>query len=296
MTGAMTSLAGSAADAGLRIGIKLAPQHTTIDELRGVWQLADEAGFDSCWNFDHFASIGSDDPSGDVFEGWTLLAAMAEGTKRIRIGCMVTGVTYRHPAVLAKMAVTVDHLSGGRLDFGIGAAWAEVEHTMLDIDLGSVRARLDRFEEACQVIRSLWTEPTTTFHGEYYHLTDALANPKPVQQPGPPLWIGGSGRKRTLRITAKYADAWNAAGGSVEEMADLCGVLDQHCADVGRDPAEIRRTVQIRVGDELDALVKSAEEYAGIGIGEVIFVVRGDDAVGQVEKVAGLLPRLRSIG
>jgi len=293
MTACMTS------DTPLRIGIKLAPQHTTIDELRGVWQLADEAGFDSCWNFDHFASIGSDDPSGDVFEGWTLLAAMAEGTSRVRIGCMVTGNTYRHPAVLAKMAVTVDHLSGGRLDFGLGAAWAEVEHTMLGLELGSVRGRLDRFEEACQVIRSLWTQPTTTFQGKYYELTDALANPKPVQRPGPPFWIGGSGRKRTLRITAQYADAWNAAGGSVEELAELSGVLDQHCADVGRDPAEIRRTVQVRFGDDRtdpEELLPVIESYAGIGIGEVIVVLRGGEAVARAEKVATVLPQLRSIG
>ena len=283
----------------VRIGIKLSPQRTTIDELRAVWQLADEAGFDSCWNFDHFASIGSDDPSGDVFEGWTLLAAMAEGTSRVRIGCMVTGNTYRHPAVLAKMAVTVDHLSGGRLDFGLGAAWAEVEHTMLGLELGSVRGRLDRFEEACQVIRSLWTQPTTTFQGKYYELTDALANPKPVQRPGPPFWIGGSGRKRTLRITAQYADAWNAAGGSVEELAELSGVLDQHCADVGRDPAEIRRTVQVRFGDDRtdpEELLPVIESYAGIGIGEVIVVLRGGEAVARAEKVATVLPQLRSIG
>ncbi len=283
----------------LRIGIKLAPQHTTVEELRGVWQLADAAGFDSVWNFDHFASIGSDDPSGDVFEGWTLLAAMAEGTSRVRIGCMVTGNTYRHPAVLAKMAVTVDHLSGGRLEFGLGAAWAEVEHTMLGLELGSIRGRLDRFEEACQVIRSLWTQPTTTFKGDYYQLTDALANPKPVQRPGPPFWIGGSGRKRTLRITAKYADAWNAAGGSVEELADLSGVLDRHCADVGRDPAEIRRTVQVRFGEDLakpEELLPVVEDYARIGIGEVIIVLRGGAAVARAEQVATVLPQLRSIG
>ncbi|WP_020577174.1 LLM class F420-dependent oxidoreductase [Actinopolymorpha alba] len=279
-----------------RIGIKLAPQHTTVAALRGVWQVADEAGFDSCWNFDHFASIGSDDPSGDVFEGWSLLAAMAEGTRRVRIGCMVTGNTYRHPGVLAKMATTVDHLSGGRLEFGLGGAWAEVEHTMLGLEFGTVRERLDRLEEACQVIRSLWTQPTTTFHGTHYRLTDALSNPKPVQKPGPPLWIGGSGRKRTLRITAKYADAWNAAGGSVEELAELSAVLDQHCADVGRDPAAIRRTVQVRYADQPEELLTAVEAYARIGIGEVIVVLRGGDPVASAEEVARLLPRLRSIG
>src|SRR5690606_24867681 len=133
-----------------------------------------EAGFDSCWTFDHFASIGSDDHTGDVFEGWALLAAMAEGTKRVRIGCMVTGNTYRHPGVLAKLATTVDHLSGGRLDFGLGAAWAEVEHTMLGLEFGTIRDRMDRFAEALTIIRSLWTQPTTTFAGTHYRLTDAV--------------------------------------------------------------------------------------------------------------------------
>ena len=280
----------------MRVGIKLSPQHTTIDELRGVWRLADQAGFDSCWTFDHFASIGSDDPSGDVFEGWTLLAAMAEGTEHVRIGCMVTGVTYRHPAVLAKMAVTVDHLSGGRLDFGLGAAWAEVEHQMLGLQLGGLRERMDRFEEACQIITSLWTRPTTTFSGRYYQLTNALSNPKPVQRPYPPFWIGGGGRKRTLRITAQYADAWNASGGSVEEVADLSAVLDQHCADVGRDPSEIKRTVQVRYTGDADELLTKVEQFARIGIGEVIVVLRGGDAVAQADQVAALLPRLRSVG
>ncbi|WP_115849398.1 LLM class F420-dependent oxidoreductase [Thermasporomyces composti] len=280
----------------MRVGIKLSPQHTTIDELRAVWRLADEAGFDSCWTFDHFASIGSDDPSGDVFEGWTLLAAMAEGTERVRIGCMVTGVTYRHPAVLAKIAVTVDHLSGGRLDFGLGAAWAEVEHQMLGLELGSLRERMDRFEEACQIITSLWTRPTTTFCGRYYRLTNALSNPKPVQRPYPPFWIGGSGRKRTLRITAQYADAWNASGGSPEEVAELSAVLDQHCADVGRDPSEIKRTVQLRYTGDADELLTTVERFAQVGIGEVIVILRGGEAIAQAEQVAALLPRLRAVG
>ena len=281
----------------MRIGIKLAPQHTTIDELRGVWQVADQAGFDSVWNFDHFAPIGSDDLSGDVFEGWTLLAAMAEGTERVRVGCMVTGNTYRHPGVLAKMAVTVDHLSNGRLEFGLGAAWAEAEHTMLGLQFGTVGERMDRFEEACEIITSLWTQPKTTFAGKHYQLTEAYSNPKPVQKPYPPFWIGGSGRKRTLRITAKYADAWNAAGGSPEEVAELSRVLDEHCAAVGRDPKAIRRTVQIRIPEEgPSGLVRQVEEYAKVGVGEVIVILRGGDAVAKAEQVAGMLPHLRSVG
>jgi F420-dependent oxidoreductase-like protein len=277
--------------APMRIGIKLSPQHTTMTDLRAIWRLADEAGFDSCWTFDHFASIGGDDPSGDVFEGWTHLAAMAEGTSRVRVGCMVTGNTYRHPAVLAKMAATVDHISNGRLEFGLGAAWAEVEHLMLGLEFGTVRDRMDRLEEACQVIKSLWTRPRTTFAGQHYQLADALANPKPVQTP-PPLWIGGSGRKRTLRITAMYADAWNS-GGSPEEIAELSAVLDDHCADIGRDPAEIKRTVQIHPGRGIAALPILTAEYARVGMGEVIIIVPSRNPVQYAEDVADLLPKLR---
>ncbi|HSI93657.1 MAG TPA: TIGR03560 family F420-dependent LLM class oxidoreductase [Jiangellaceae bacterium] len=186
----------------MRYGLKLS-QHAPIDEYRAVWRIADSEGFDSVWNMDHFATIGGD-PTGDIFDAWALLGAMAVTTTRVRIGCMVTGNTYRHPGVLAKMAVTVDHLSGGRLEFGLGGAWAEIEHTMLGLEFGAVGERLDRLEEACQIIRSLWTQPRTTFEGRHYHLADAIAEPKPVQRPYPPIWIGGAGRKRTLRITAQY--------------------------------------------------------------------------------------------
>ena len=227
----------------LRFGLKLSGQGTTIEELRDVWRIADDGGFDHCWDFDHFAGIGGD-PELDVFEGWTLLAAMAEATSRVRIGCMVTGNTYRHPAVLAKTAVTVDHLSGGRLEFGLGAAWAEIEHTMLDLEFGTVGRRIARLDEACRMIKLLWTEERSDFEGRYYRLDGAIANPKPVQRPHPPIWIGGSGERKTLRVVAEHADVWNAAGGDPAEVARLSGVLDRHCADVGRDPAEIRRSVQ----------------------------------------------------
>lgn len=283
----------------LRFGIKLTPQFTTIEKLRGVWKIADAAGFDSCWTFDHFAAIGGDDHTGDVFEGWALLAAMAEATERVRIGCMVTGNTYRHPAVLAKLATTVDHLSGGRLEFGLGAAWAEVEHTMLGLEFGTVRERMDRFAEALTIIRSLWTEPKTTFDGKHYQLRDAVANPKPVQRPYPPIWVGGSGRRRTLRITAEHADAWNATGSGPEEYAELSEVLDRHCADFGRDPAQIRRTIQLRLGEHAtnpEGLLPIVESYARVGAGEVIIVLGPGQGIADAEAVAALLPRLRSIG
>ncbi|HEX6578976.1 MAG TPA: TIGR03560 family F420-dependent LLM class oxidoreductase [Jiangellaceae bacterium] len=278
----------------MRYGLKLS-QRATIDDLRQVWRIADDEGFDHCWIMDHLATIGGD-PTGDIFEAWTLLAAMAAATSRTRIGCMVTGNTYRHPGVLAKEAVTVDHISGGRLEFGIGAGWAENEHIMFDLEFGTVGERMDRLDEACQIIRSLWTEKRTTFDGRHYRIVDAIADPKPVQRPYPPIWIGGSGRKRTLRIVAQYADAWNAAGGGPDEVADLSAVLDQHCADVGRDPAQIRRTVQIRLPGKAEDVLPLVEGYARVGITEVIVIVMGDEAVQQAEQAAALLPRLHAIG
>ncbi|HEV2344519.1 MAG TPA: LLM class F420-dependent oxidoreductase [Actinocrinis sp.] len=278
----------------LRFGIKVS-QGVTIDTLRQVWRIADEAGFDHCWNMDHFASLGGDDTK-DIFEAWTTLAGMAALTTRVRIGCSVTGNTYRHPGVLAKMAVTVDHLSGGRLEFGLGAAWAENEHTMLGLPFGTAGDRADRFEEALKIITSLWTEPTTTFNGKHYQLKDAIAEPKPVQRPHPPIWIGGAGPKRTLRLAAEYADVWNAPGGEPALVAESSAILDRHCADIGRDPAQIRRSVQIRFDDDADALLRTVEEFAGIGVTEPLLVVNGGDVAARAQRLAELLPRLRSIG
>jgi F420-dependent oxidoreductase-like protein len=278
----------------LRFGLKLS-QAATIDTLTTVWRIADDSGFDHCWNMDHFASLGSDDGL-DIFEAWTLLAGMAARTTRTRIGCSVTGNTYRHPGVLAKAAVTVDHLSGGRLEFGIGAGWAENEHTMLGLPFGTKGDRADWLEEACEVIRSLWTQQRTSFDGTHYQLSGAIAEPKPAQQPYPPIWIGGSGRQRTLRITARYADVWNAAGGSPEEVAEASAVLDQRCAEIGRDPAEIRRSVQLRVAEANDALLELVGSYRAVGVTEVVLMLPSHDPAGLAEQVGDLLPRLRAVG
>jgi F420-dependent oxidoreductase-like protein len=278
----------------LRFGLKLSGQDTTIEALRTVWRIADEAGFDHVWDFDHLASIGDGGPDRPIFEGWTLQAAMAQATKRVRIGCLVTGNTYRHPVLLAKEAVTVDHLSGGRLEFGIGAAWAEVEHTMYGIE--GLEHRVGRLSESLQIIKSLWTEARTKFDGRYYHLDDAIANPKPVQKPHPPIWIGASGES-TLRLVARHADVWNAAGGGDSgKMKELVAKLEDACGAVGRNVSEIRRSLQFGWdGKDRGPLLEESARYLELGFTEQVIYLRGSDPGTLAGKIADLLPDLRRL-
>ncbi|HEV2033319.1 MAG TPA: TIGR03560 family F420-dependent LLM class oxidoreductase [Candidatus Dormibacteraeota bacterium] len=275
--------------------MKLSGQDTTIDALRTVWRIADQAGFDHVWDFDHLAAIGDGGPDRPIYEGWTLQAAMAEATKRVRIGCLVTGNTYRHPVLLAKAAVTVDHLSGGRLEFGIGAAWAEIEHSMYGIE--GLDHRVGRLSESLQIIKSLWTEERTNFEGRYYHLNDAIANPKPVQKPYPPIWIGASG-ETTLKLVARHADVWNAAGGGdVDKMKELIAKLEDACGAVGRDVSEIRRSLQFNWdGADRGSLLEESARYLELGFTEQVIYLRGADAGTLAGKVADLLPELRRLG
>ena len=278
----------------LRFGLKLSGQDTTIEALRTVWRIADEAGFDHVWDFDHLASIGDGGPDRPIFEGWTLQAAMALATKRVRFGCLVTGNTYRHPVLLAKQAVTVDHLSGGRLEFGIGAAWAEIEHTMYGIE--GLDHRVGRLSESLQIIKSLWTEERTNFDGRYYHLHDAIANPKPVQKLHPPIWIGASGES-TLRLVARHADVWNASGGGdAQTMKELIAKLDEACGAIGRDASEIRRSLQFGWdGVDRQALLDESARYLELGFTEQVLYLRGPDPTTLAGKIADLLPELRQL-
>ena len=180
------------------------------------------------------------------------LTALAQATQRLRLGTLVTGIHYRHPAVLANMAATLDIVSGGRLELGIGAGWNEEESGAYGIELGGPAERSDRFEEACEVIVSLLTRQTTDFTGTYYRLTSARCEPKPVQQPHPPVCIGGSGERRTLRTAARFAQHWNFLGGTPEEFARKRDVLHAHCRDVGRDPQEIMLSSHVRLGPDGD--------------------------------------------
>jgi F420-dependent oxidoreductase-like protein len=224
---------------GLRFGIHAGQQFSDFASYLELWQTVEELGLDWASVFDHFMPIQAD-PTGPCFEGYTLLAAMAAHTQRLRIGMIVTGVTYRHPALMAKMAATIDHISGGRLEFGIGGAWYELEHSQYGIPFPPIGQRLGMMGEAAQIIKSLWTQERTSFDGRHYQLTDAMAEPKPLQRPRIPLWIGGSGEKVTLRWVAREADGWNTSLTPLDAFDHKLGVLAQHCAAVGRDPSEIR--------------------------------------------------------
>ena len=228
----------------VRIGIQTGQDGQEWSSLLDFWRFLDrETAFDSIWTIDHFVPPGpGQDIGGPCLEGWTALAAGAAMTERLRVGCLVSGVTYRHPSVLAKMAATVDQISNGRLEFGLGAAWHEPEHRVYGIDFPSVKERSDRLEEAVQLIKLLFeADGPVDFSGRYYRLDKAPFSPKCVQQPHPPIFIGGGGEKRTLRTVARYADAMNVMG-NLDTVKEKIAVLEKHCADAGRDPNEITKS------------------------------------------------------
>jgi F420-dependent oxidoreductase-like protein len=251
----------------MRFAIKTSPQFTTFADMLAVWRAADDIDvFESGWTFDHFEPIFSD-RTGPCLEGWITTTALAQATERLRVGVLVTGVPYRHPAVLANMAAALDHVSDGRLELGLGAGWNTDEAAAYGMDLLPIRQRMDRFDEAVEVIVSLLTEPTTDFSGEHYTLKGAYCEPKPVQQPHPPIVIGGSGEKRTLRTVARFAQHWNFVGGPVAEYTRLKGVLAEHCAAIGRDPKEIMTSSHLRYdGSNLGALADEAAAFADAGL------------------------------
>jgi len=232
-------------------GVHAGLQNTTVDELRSIWRRAEEAGFDWVSVWDHFYS--ADGQGYECHEAVAMHAALACSTSRVRCGCLVYCAGYRHPGVLAKAIATIDHLSGGRADIGLGAGWAQLEYAAYGFPFPGAGPRLDLLEEAAASIRSLLRNETTTFAGEHFQFSDARLEPRPVQAELP-IWIGGTGERRTLRIVARYADAWNAPFISPEEFARKRKVLAEHCAAEGRDPAEIRCAVNVGISADEDSL------------------------------------------
>ena len=213
-------------------------------DLQAAARHAADTGWDGRWVADHFMPP-ADPADGPLLECWSTLAGLATSVPRLRLGSLVAGNTYRHPAVLANMAATIDHLSGGRVVLGLGAGWQANEHRAYGIDLFDVPGRLARLEEACQVVRGLLDQPRASFEGSHYRLIDAPMAPKPVQA-HLPLLVGGSGERVTLRIVARFADEWNTWG-TPDVLAAKGSVLDRHCEAVGRDPSTIRRSAQVVV-------------------------------------------------
>ena len=224
----------------MRFGIFMGLTNTTWDEVLTLARHADETGWDAFCVTDHFMP-NTPERVGDSLECWTALAAIANATRRVRVGTIVSGNTYRHPAVLAKMATNVDIISGGRLLCGMGAGWQQNEHQAYGLPFYTVGERLQRLDEACQILKLLWTQDKASFKGRFYQLDDAPASPKPVQKPYPELMVGGGGEKVTLKVAARHADHWNVWGGP-EILRAKGKILDQHCATVGRNPKDILRS------------------------------------------------------
>jgi F420-dependent oxidoreductase-like protein len=276
----------------LDFGIVTGQHWRSWDELVEQWRWADESGWDSAWAFDHFFSL-RDGELGPCLEGWTLLAALAALTSRVQVGLLVTGNTHRNPAVLAKQAVTVDVVSGGRSILGMGAAWNEREHKAYGIDFPSPRERVDRFGEAMEVLRLLETQERSTFGGQYYRLEDAPFEPRPVFGHIPVL-IGSTGR-RMLRHVARYADQWDG-GGTPEEFRALGEQLRAACREVGREPSEIRWVYS--TGSEplasADALRQHVTAYAAVGVRSFLFTLPGGAPSPAVQRIAErVIPELR---
>ncbi|MEU4604394.1 TIGR03560 family F420-dependent LLM class oxidoreductase [Kribbella sp. NPDC023972] len=278
----------------MRFAIKTRPEHTTWQQLRDVWIAADDFEiFESAWHWDHFYPL-SGDMAGPNLEAWTTLAALAQATKRIRVGCQVTGMIYRHPAVLANMAATTDIISNGRLELGVGAGWNEMETTAYGIELYPLKERFDRFDEGVQAMIALLTEKVANFDGKYVKLTDAYCEPKAVQTPHPPITIGGKGPKRTLRAVARWAQHWNVIVPGPEDWKPLKDVLVQHCEDIGRDVNEITCSVNVRIEPDqsLDAAVAQAAAYGEAGVDLVVMNLPLDAPPSVVEPLAKALALL----
>ncbi len=278
----------------MNFGIKTPPQQCTWQDMLDIWRTVDAIDtFTSCWNFDHFYPLVGD-PEGPCMEAWVTLTALAAATRRVRVGCMVNGTPYRHPALIANMAATLDIVSNGRLELGLGAGWHEGECAAYGIELLPLKQRMDRFEESVQVVRALLSQPSTSFSGEFFQLDNARCEPKGPQVGGPPLVIGGAGEKRTLRIVAEHADHWNLSFASPEQFRAKREVLRNHCREVGRNIDDIECSVQLALPADEDPAESAAAAAAlgEAGVDTVIFTMRVPYRAAAIEPLARALETL----
>lgn len=269
-------------------------QNLSWDEHRVRWQYFESLGFESLWDCDHYQQPSR--PDGPYFEGWTLLAGLAASTSRARLGVLVSCNTFRHPALVAKMASTIDHISNGRVEVGLGAGWYVPEHRAFGIDFPEPPELVGRFREAVEIVASMLENSSTSFHGDYYQLDAAPSLPRALQTPRPPLTLGAHGRVM-LGIVAQYADRWNSHG-SFEDIRRRNEILDEHCAAIGRNPREIKRSLygwaslmERDPWSSLDAFDEMTGRYQEAGIEEVLMDSPGPDQFAVLEKVASTYNR-----
>jgi alkanesulfonate monooxygenase SsuD/methylene tetrahydromethanopterin reductase-like flavin-dependent oxidoreductase (luciferase family) len=268
----------------MRFGIDVAQQRLAFDEIVARVRFGEELGFEGAWGFDHFVPMYGEGP-GECFEGMTTLAALAMVTTRIRLGLLVTGVTYRHPSIFAAQAVTVDHASHGRLELALGAAWYEREHHQFGLEFPSLRERFDRLEDTLEIITRLATGDVVSYEGRQFSLADAQMRPVYVQQPHPPIWIGGSGPKRTLPLVARYADVWHGPS-SAQELTSLSTLLDELTVAAGREPTSIRRASSLSLSEPESVIRANIEALAGAGVSYLVCGWPGEGR-SRVETFAG---------
>lgn len=278
-------------------------QATPWDALCALWEAADEEDlWESAWTGDHFYPfLPGSDPRGPCIEGWTSLAALSQRTRRLRMGVLVSGMPYRHPAILAKMAAAADVVSGGRLELGLGAAWYQMECDAYGIELGSVRTRMDRFAEGVEVVHNLLTQSTTTFSGRYYQVSDARCEPKPLQVPRPPIVIGGVGEQRTVAVVARWGDHWNLGFVRPEDLGGKLDALAGHCDEVGRDPGEIAVSVVVRTAGthgrrSLTEVVDEVSTYEAAGCQIALVEALAEDRREAQEEIEHLTRNLEPLG
>ena len=267
--------------------------------LAATAKAADEGGCETMTLMDHWFQMEQRAPATDpMLEGYTSLGFLAGQTKRLKLGLLVTGVTYRYPGLLAKTVATLDVLSEGRAFLGIGAAWYEKEHHALGVPYPPISQRFEMLEEAIQICEQMWSYDDGPYEGKHYQLAETICRPRPLQSPRPPILIGGSGEQKTLRLVAKYADACNLFDIGFEELARKLAILDAHCESFGRDPASVQRTA-LAAGDvlaDVDGFLSKMERYASLGISQVWIAPPAPDPAGYVTRLTEtVLPRLSEI-
>jgi F420-dependent oxidoreductase-like protein len=275
----------------MKIGIDVSQHQLEWPEIRSRVEWAEQAGFESAWVFDHFTALYGHE-KGPCLEAWTLLAALGAVTSTIRLGALVTGVTYRHPSLLAAEVVTVDHASGGRVNVGLGAAWHEDEHRRLGFDFPPTPERIERLDETVQILKALMGEDDEVdFDGRHYQLRQAFYRPRPVQRPHPPIWIGATGEKVMLPLVARHADVWHGFG-SVESLAHKSALLDRFATEAGRDPAEIGRSTSLSISEPWDQVRREADRFRELGYTSLIASWPGEGLPRLEEFVEQILPEL----